>query len=215
MQVIGIAEAQRAMTQLKRIAFPDLTSKSLNRTADRIKTQSVRTLAERMGIKQSAVRSKIKVQKCGPSSIDQGAIIRIEGGSMNLMRFGARQTKKGVSAKPWGNRRIFKSAFIVRGKAVMRRVKDGSTPAKRKKSKGAVRDARTGQFLAGSNKGKGGFVGRLPIEPMRGPGLAKTASEDVVAQERVQIMRTFFPAELDRLIKLRLKGAIKVQSKHG
>lgn len=36
-----------------------------------------------------------------------------KGSETNLSLFGARKTKKGVSAAPWKKRRIFKSTFIV------------------------------------------------------------------------------------------------------
>ena len=34
----------------------------------------------------------------------------------NVIEFGARQTKKGVSAKVWGKRRVYKGAFIGSGR---------------------------------------------------------------------------------------------------
>ena len=36
--------------------------------------------------------------------------------SKNVIEFGARQTKKGVSAKVWGKRRVYKGAFIGSGR---------------------------------------------------------------------------------------------------
>ena len=35
---------------------------------------------------------------------------------MSLIKFGARQTKKGVSAKAWGKRKIYRGAFIGGGR---------------------------------------------------------------------------------------------------
>ena len=41
--------------------------------------------------------------------------IRIKSKYLNLIEFNAKQTKKGVSAKAWGNRKIYRGAFIGRG----------------------------------------------------------------------------------------------------
>jgi len=51
----------------------------------------------------------------------------------NVIEFGARQTKKGVSAKVWGKRRVYKHAFIGSGKNSGKQLVFGKS--KRKKNK--------------------------------------------------------------------------------
>ena len=50
-----------------------------------------------------------------------------------MIEFGARQTKKGVSAKAWGKRRIYKGAFIGSGRNSGKQLVFGKS--KRKKNK--------------------------------------------------------------------------------
>ena len=47
---------------------------------------------------------------------DETYTINIKSCYKNVIEFGARQTKKGVSAKVWGKRRVYKHAFIGSGK---------------------------------------------------------------------------------------------------
>ena len=47
---------------------------------------------------------------------DEEYSIFIKSRYKNVIEFGARQTKKGVSAKVWGKRRVYKRAFIGGGR---------------------------------------------------------------------------------------------------
>ena len=47
---------------------------------------------------------------------DETYTINIKSRYKNVIEFGARQTKKGVSAKVWGKRRVYKGAFIGSGR---------------------------------------------------------------------------------------------------
>ena len=47
---------------------------------------------------------------------DETCSIRIKSRYLNVIDFGARQVKKGVSSKVWGKRKIYKGTFIRRGK---------------------------------------------------------------------------------------------------
>ena len=42
--------------------------------------------------------------------------LRIKSKYLNLIEFNAKQTKRGVSAKAWGNRKIYRGAFIGSGR---------------------------------------------------------------------------------------------------
>lgn len=86
-------------------------ARALNHTGDKARTQVARVLVKQTGAKYAAIR---KAMHSKPASI--GALMyRIvsSGGYMSLKEFGARQTNKGVSAAPWGKRRVFPHTFIV------------------------------------------------------------------------------------------------------
>ena len=68
-----------------------------------------------MGIgKVGVVGKKIKKDKARKG--DETYSIHIKSRYLNAIEFGARQTKKGVSAKIWNNRKIYKGAFIGSGR---------------------------------------------------------------------------------------------------
>ena len=64
---------------------------------------------------------------------DETYSIFIKSRYKNVIEFGARQTKKGVSAKAWGKRRIYKGAFIGSGRNSGKQLVFGKS--KRKKNK--------------------------------------------------------------------------------
>lgn len=110
-------------------AVPRAMNSAINRTATQVRTQAVRSLAKQTGFKQKAIRVNQFLRK--GSIRDLTASLTTKGRASNLINFGARQTKKGVSAAPWGKRRIFKGTFIGNnGRTVFRRVGKKRLPIK-------------------------------------------------------------------------------------
>jgi hypothetical protein len=102
-------------------------AQALNRTAARAKTQAVRTIAKESGIQQKAVRDRIAIRKA--SSYALHAIISAEPYAPNLIRYSARQTKRGVSANAWRKRRIYPRTFIAnQGRTVFKRIGKARLP---------------------------------------------------------------------------------------
>ena len=64
---------------------------------------------------------------------DETYSIFIKSRYKNVIEFGARQTKKDVSAKVWGKRRVYKGAFIGSGRNSGKKLVFGKS--KRKKNK--------------------------------------------------------------------------------
>lgn len=89
---------------------PKALNSTINKTATTIRKEGVRQLAKETGIKQKDIRRDVVIRKSNFQTLS--ARIRATGSFTNLIRFGARQTKKGVSAAPWKKRRVFKGAFI-------------------------------------------------------------------------------------------------------
>lgn len=170
-EFVGVPEFEQALATLQKQVFPTATARALNLVASKMRTRMVRSVAEEMGIQQKAVRTRTKLIKATKTRAQ--ALLEFRGRAFNLIEFKARQTKRGVTASPWGKRRLIPHAFIATmpqgGRIVV------------------IRSLRGGRR-----------VGRLPIEAWLGPGVAKTAAAESLQRERTEIMREVYPAELTR-----------------
>ncbi|MGY6705911.1 hypothetical protein [Roseinatronobacter sp.] len=77
----------------------------------RVPTQ--RALAKQTGLKVKVTRKALVVTKASSRNLEYKLTGR--GGNISLKYFGARETRKGVSAAPFGQRRIFSGRFIKGG----------------------------------------------------------------------------------------------------
>ena len=87
---------------------------ALNKVGAEVVTQAKRELKEATGLKAGVVAKKIKKDKARKG--DETYSIYIKSRYLNAIEFGARQTKKGVSAKIWGVRKNYRGAFIGSGR---------------------------------------------------------------------------------------------------
>jgi hypothetical protein len=85
--------------------------RAINHTGDKARTQVGRALVKQTGLKYGRVREELRTINATVGSLSY--IIRARGGYVSLKEFAARQTQKGVSAAPWGKRRVFPHTFIV------------------------------------------------------------------------------------------------------
>lgn len=169
-QIKGLAKLDRNLSVLEQQVFPEAARRAVNRVATTLRSRTAKTVSKWMGTKQKAVRDRIKVRKAGRGARPVATLF-IKGGALNLIEFKARQIKKGVSSAPWGDRKIFRSAFITTiggAELVMRRKKIG-----------------------------GKLVSRLPIRPMLGPGVAESAAEPEMEEQRREVVRERLPVELE------------------
>lgn len=85
-------------------------ARAINHTGDMARTQIARALVKQVGAKYGVIRKALQTRPATRG----GLVYRIiaKGGFMSLKEFGARQTAKGVSAAPWGKRRVFPHTFI-------------------------------------------------------------------------------------------------------
>ena len=86
---------------------------ALNKVGVEVATQAKKELAGATGLKAGVVGKKIKKDKARRG--DEKYTISIKLKYLNLIEFNGKQTKRGVSAKVWGNRKIYRGAFIGRG----------------------------------------------------------------------------------------------------
>lgn len=103
---------------------------ALNRAGNQTRTLMKRSLVKQTGIKYGLVEAAIKTKRATKHRLEYE--LEARGKETNLNLFGAKQRKKGVSAKPWNKRRIFKSTFIIPryGSKVYRRTSDARGPLK-------------------------------------------------------------------------------------
>jgi len=104
---------------------------ALNKVGAEVITQAKRELRDATGLKAGVVAKGLKKDKARRG--DETYSIHIKSRYKNVIEFGARQTKKGVSAKVWGKRRIYKGAFIGSGRNSGKQLVFGKS--KRKKNK--------------------------------------------------------------------------------
>lgn len=90
---------------------PHAIRRALNWTGDRATTLVTRALAKQTGAKYGAVKSALKQVRANYGTLAYRIVAR--GPAIPLNAFGARQTRKGVSAAPWNTRRVFPHTFIV------------------------------------------------------------------------------------------------------
>ena len=106
---------------------------ALNKVGAEVVTQAKRELKDATGLKAGTVGKKIAKDKARRG--DEEYTIRIKSRYLNLIEFGARQTKKSVSAKAWGKRKLYKHAFMGSRRNSGKRLVFGKTRGNPKKLK--------------------------------------------------------------------------------
>lgn len=87
--------------------------RAVNHTGDKARTQMRRVLVGQTGLTMKTIRNAVTSKH----AFNGGAYeIKSKGGNVRLKYFKARETSKGVSAAPWGARRVYPGTFIKGGK---------------------------------------------------------------------------------------------------
>ncbi len=104
---------QTWIDEIDRIAdeLPGAVSRALNRTGDMATTKVGRVLADETGAHVHDVRDAIEQFPSTPDDLTY--TISISGEWMPLSEFDPHQTRKGISARPWGERRLFPGTFQI------------------------------------------------------------------------------------------------------
>ncbi|UXN05247.1 phage tail protein [Bartonella sp. HY761] len=93
--------------------LPIAAMRAANHTGQKAKTKVVRALTKQTGLKRKTIVKAVREYKANPSRVIY--ILRSSGKEISLRHFGARETKAGVSAAPFGKRQIFAKSFIYGG----------------------------------------------------------------------------------------------------
>ena len=124
-------KAMRGLWNVKTKYIQKALVTSLNKIGAEVFTQAKRELKDATGLKVGVVAKGLKKDKARKG--DETYSIHIKSRNLNAIEFGARQTKKGVSAKVWGKRRVYKGVFIGSGRNSGKQLVFGKS--KRKKNK--------------------------------------------------------------------------------
>ena len=89
---------------------PHAIRRAVNWAGDRSRTQVTRALVKQTSAKYGAVRKALRVVRANYGRLEYRIIAT--GAHIPLRDFGARQTRKGVSAMVWGKRQVFPRLFI-------------------------------------------------------------------------------------------------------
>lgn len=125
---LDVKAMKRGLNRLERREIPKAASFALNRAAAKAKTEASKHIAKVTSLKSGQVKQAISIQKAGPFNLV--AFVKAVGGKLNLKKFNATQTRKGVTAKVWGKRQLFKGAFIVNDRYVAKRIGRRRLPIK-------------------------------------------------------------------------------------
>ena len=106
--------AMRGLWNVKTKYIQKALVTSLNKIGAEVVTQAKRELRDATGLKAGVVAKGLKKDKARRG--DEEYTIFIKSRYKNVIEFGARQTKRGVSAKVWGKRKIYRGAFIGSGR---------------------------------------------------------------------------------------------------
>lgn len=152
--VSGLKDLDRAMSRLSGKTIRLIGSRALNRAGSQGRTKAGRALAKQTGLKLQTIRKAMVPLRASGVSLEYR--IKARGGDIALKHFDARETRKGVSAKPFGKRKVFASTFI----------KGGKFPSRVKLKMGGQVFARSGSDPREIAKQKSGVI--LPNEMIKG-----------------------------------------------
>lgn len=146
-----MAEVQRLASRLSSKRLHQSLSVAVNGAARSVRSKSASLIAKESGLRKKDVTPALMIRPYSkPSTLS--ATVRGSGAPLPLIRFKAKQQKKGVKASAWGNAKLYPGTFIA-----------------------TMKSGHTGVFARTSRK-------RLPIKELWGPGIAKTMADDAVSR---------------------------------
>ena len=136
-----------------------VANRAVNRAGDVARTQVRRELPKQTGLQRKLIVRAVRVTRSTPATLTYR--MTSFGGDIALRHFKARETRRGVSATPFGQRKVFPGTFIMGGTfpnrtvigmggQVFKRTEAGRFPIEKQRSgviipqemvKGATRDA--------------------------------------------------------------------------
>lgn len=115
----GLKRLDNAMGMLSGQQKNVLLQRAVNHTGDKAKTQVIRALTKQTGLKRKVIVKAIRVKRAFLGGSVGGSldyVMSARGGDISLKYFAARETRKGVTAAPFGKRKLIAGSFIRGGR---------------------------------------------------------------------------------------------------
>jgi hypothetical protein len=127
----GLHRLSNAMGRLDSHQKHLVLQRAVNHTGDKARTQVVRTLAKQTGLPVGVIKKALRVGRAYGASADPEQFVKAQasnrpgslvyvvsskGGDISLKYFKARETMSGVTAAPFGKRKLFAGTFLRGGK---------------------------------------------------------------------------------------------------
>lgn len=90
---------------------PYAVGRAIDEVGNKTKTIVIRSVAKQAGVKYGKAKGVINARQAMGAGGGQYEIVARDV-TLSLKEFGPRATKKGVSAAPWGKRRVFPHTFL-------------------------------------------------------------------------------------------------------
>lgn len=107
-----IRQVRNNLNKLEREVLPQAINRSINRVGAKSQTQVRRHVAKEVGITQKVLKQRGFFAGIRSNVRTQTFKIIIKYGSIPLKDFNPKQTKKGVTARAWGKRKLYQGAFV-------------------------------------------------------------------------------------------------------
>ncbi|WP_306147229.1 MULTISPECIES: hypothetical protein [unclassified Roseibium] len=152
--VSGMKTLDRALSKLSGKAIRKVGSRALNRAGSSGRTHAVKALRKRTGLKRKTLLRAMKPIRATAFNLEYQ--VKAFGGDVALKHFDPIERRRGVSAKPFGIRKIFPGTFI----------KGGRFPSRVDLGLGGQVFARVGSSKFPIEKQRSGVV--IPAEMIKG-----------------------------------------------
>lgn len=129
--------------------FPKVIPQTINQVSRKAKTQVIRNLTAQTGLpRKTIVKAVGNPNPARPGKLSYEMVTR--GGNIRLKYLAPRETRPGVTAKPWGKRTLFAGTFMKGGAFPNRKVVgkfDGHVYRRLNTSGTRITQARSGMFI--------------------------------------------------------------------
>jgi len=128
-----LKSVMRDLDTIERKVLPKATNRTMNRLGTAANKIIIRGVSSEAGLPQSTLKKRGFFSNIRSKIRTLTFSIIVKWGSIPLKDFNPRQTKKGVTAKAWGSRKVYDGAFIVDslGRHVFVRKTDKRLPIKK------------------------------------------------------------------------------------
>lgn len=93
---------------------PKAVSRAMNHSGRKARTQVMRALTRQTGLPRKVITRAVREWRASPD--DMAYVLSAQGGRIALKYFRARETRRGVTAYPYGQRTVYPGAFIRGGR---------------------------------------------------------------------------------------------------